>query len=109
MFIGLKKNWVVLAAFCLWGLVALRPQPLGSEEPSVTPPTTIAPEKQGEMEKIKLTEIQEGVTMPITSKTKTRSISPMSGLRSSAKTTTKPRTISSSPAIRDLSAFNPGT
>jgi LPS export ABC transporter protein LptC len=61
MFIGLKKKWVVLAAFCLWGLVALRPQPLGSEEPSVTPPTTIAPEKQGEMEKIKLTEIQEGV------------------------------------------------
>jgi LPS export ABC transporter protein LptC len=61
MFIGLRKKCPALLAFCLWGLVSLQTQPLVSAEPTVTPPTTITPEKQGEMEKIKLTEIQEGV------------------------------------------------
>jgi LPS export ABC transporter protein LptC len=61
MLMGLRKKWLVLVAFCLWEMVSLWPQPLGSEEPTVTPPATIAPDKQGEMEKIKLTEIQDGV------------------------------------------------
>jgi LPS export ABC transporter protein LptC len=61
MFIGFRVIYVVLVAFCLWGALSLLPQTLGSEEPAVTPLAPISPEKQGEMEKVKLTEIQDGV------------------------------------------------
>lgn len=39
----------------------LLPQALWGTEPQPTPPPTIAPGKQGEMEKVRLTEIQDGV------------------------------------------------
>ncbi len=61
MLIGSKNKWLLVLAACFWGLVSPLAQTFGGEAPVVTPPTTIAPEKQGEMEKIKLTEIQDGL------------------------------------------------
>ena len=49
--------WVIVSWFA--ALACLGPRPLGSEPPPAPPPT-IAPDKQGEMQEIRLTEIQDG-------------------------------------------------
>jgi LPS export ABC transporter protein LptC len=55
-----KKLSVFLSASYLVGMLLVPCQPLrGAEQPVA--PATIAPEKQGEMEKVRLTEIQDGV------------------------------------------------
>lgn len=55
-----KKIPVFLAAACMVGMLLVLCQPLrGADQPAA--PATIAPEKQGEMEKVRLTEIQDGV------------------------------------------------
>jgi LPS export ABC transporter protein LptC len=60
MLIDSLKLLVRLSAALLLGLLLVLPQPLrAAEQP--TPPPTIAPDKQGEMEKVRLTEIQDGV------------------------------------------------
>ena len=56
MLIGSPK--ILLLAFL--GLVLCLPLPLRAVEPPAPPPITIAPEKQGEMQEIRLTEIQGG-------------------------------------------------
>lgn len=50
-----------LSVSCLIWVLFVLPQPLGGTEPPPAPPATIAPDKQGEMEKVRLTEIQDGV------------------------------------------------
>ncbi len=57
-----QKIPVALLASCFLGIVIGLSLPLkGEEHPAVNPsPPTIAPEKQGEMKEIRLTEIQEG-------------------------------------------------
>ena len=55
-----KKMSLLVLAASLLGLILLLEQPLhGQEKPA--PPPPIAQGKQGEMEKVKLTEIQDGV------------------------------------------------
>jgi LPS export ABC transporter protein LptC len=56
----LKWTFLLLLALSLPGLLIYLEQPLHCQENPTTPPP-IAQEKQGEMEKVKLTEIQDGV------------------------------------------------
>jgi LPS export ABC transporter protein LptC len=55
-----KKIYLLLLAASLLGLILLLEHPLHAQEKPAAPPP-IAQGKQGEMEKVKLTEIQDGV------------------------------------------------
>jgi LPS export ABC transporter protein LptC len=63
MWIWPKKIPRVLLALCFLGtVIGLNLPLLGEEHPTVnTSPPTIAPEKQGEMQEVRLTEIQDGI------------------------------------------------
>ena len=58
MLIGSQK--ILLGVLAFLGLVLCLYLPLRAAEPPAPPPITIAPEKQGEMQEIRLTEIQGG-------------------------------------------------
>lgn len=63
MWIWPQKIPRVLFALCFLGtVIGLNLPLLGDEHPTVnTSPPTIAPEKQGEMQEVRLTEIQDGI------------------------------------------------
>jgi len=61
MLLRSKNLLLSLSASCLLAIILVLPQLLWGTEPQSALPLTIAPEKQGEMEKVRLTEIQDGV------------------------------------------------